>query len=58
MFTGTVTHVKENPVQAVFDAATLTGLGFGIAEATDGKSTNNADSSGGAGGGGFGGGGG
>ena len=53
MVTSTGKYVKENPVQAVLDAATLSGIGYGISEATDGKNTNRSST---AGGGGFGGG--
>lgn len=49
MVTGTGKYVKENPVQAVLDAATLAGIGYGISEATDGKNTNRSGA--GAGGG-------
>ncbi len=33
-------YVKENPIQAVLDAAALSGIGYRIAEATEGKNTN------------------
>ena len=42
MVTGAGKYVKENPVQAVIDAATLIGIGVGISEATDDKRTNSS----------------
>ena len=54
LVTGAGKYAKENPAQAVFDAATFAGMGYGIAEATDGKNTNRSGAGAAGGPGGFG----